>query len=364
MTIFHEMIMLLFLWPVLALGSASPDASTNDEHYPPMWELVPESLNDFSNHNGTAVIDPWDYLHRMAVYKMMLSATAPYLDMKEPGNTRNLLWGLPLQHGWQYLTGRLQDTSVQLSTGQNKQEQTRISPKSWWASLDAGLLQGIPYDIVVSRPSEFQYDFCYSVKECRLSSPNAMDEWKFFFQSIKTLEQVSDNSVPPLSKEEDKALSYMWKAHVESIYVALPRCSRRLSYHSEPEQSFGLDWAMIVDFIAATNFPTNLETTNDFQTFLPNRMLVNGDKAPNIPDFSAQQNRVLSTLHFLYNSNKFSGGLILRLWRKAMCSEKGRAEGRQLIYNMVHDPKMVPQAMIKIIIQMASACDEAKNKKK
>ncbi|XP_069582170.1 protein LEG1 homolog isoform X2 [Ranitomeya imitator] len=356
MTIFHEMIMLLCLWPEVALGSASPDVSSNYEHYPPMWELVPENLTDFSNDNGKVVIDPWDYLQRMAMYKIMLSATALYLDMKEPG--------------------RLQDTSVQPSIGQNK-EQTRISPKSWWAcmnyylavipflaALDAGLLPGIPYDIVISRPEEFQSDFCYSVNECRLSSPKAMDEWKYFFQSIKTMNQVSDISVPPLSKEEDKALLLMWKAHVESLSVALPRCSPRLNYHSEPEQNFGLDWAMTVDFIAATNFPTNLETTNDFQTFLPNRTLVNGDKAPNIPDFSEQQNRVLSTLHFLYNSNKSSGGLILRLWRKAMCSEKGRAEGRNLLYSMVHDPKMVPQAMINIIISMASACEQAKNKKK
>ncbi|XP_073532138.1 protein LEG1 homolog [Phyllobates terribilis] len=374
MVVFHEMIMLLFLWPVLPLGSASPDVPTNNEHYPPMWELVPESQTDFTNNK---VINPWNYLDRMAMYKMMLNATEPYLDMKEPGNKKNLLWGLPLQHGWQYLTDRLRDTSVQPSSGQNEQEQTRISPKSWWAcmnyylavipflaALDAGLLQGITYDIVIAPPSEFESDFCCSVKECRLSCPKAMNEWTIFFQSIKTLNQVSDISIPPLSKKEDQALSYMWNAHVESIYTALPHCSARLNYLSEPEKSFGMEWATTVDFIAATNFPTDLESTNNFQIFLPTRILVNGDKAPNIPDFSEQQNRVLATLHFLYESNKFSGGLILRLWRKAMCSEKGRAEGRNLLYNMVHDPKLVPQTMIKIIIKMASACEEAKNRKK
>ncbi|KAM4041117.1 protein LEG1 homolog [Anomaloglossus baeobatrachus] len=374
MTIFPEMTMLLLLVPVLALGS--PEVSSNNEQYPPLWEFVIEKLTDFSSHDNKVVIDPLDYLQRMAMYKILLLSTAPFLDMNEPGNKRNILWGLPLQHGWQYLTGRLRDPSMQPSSGQNNQEQTKISPKSWWAcmnyylsvipflaAIDAGLFQGFPYDIVISHPDKFQSDFCYSGEECRRSSPKAMDEWTAFFQTIQTFNQNSDISIPPSSKE-DKALSSMWKAHVESINIALPRCSARLQYLSEPEESFGTDWAATVHFIAATNFPTNLQSTNEFQTFLPGRILVKGDKAPNILDFSGQQNRVLWTLHFLQEANKFSGGFILELWRQAMCTEKGREEGRNLLYSMANDPGMAPQTMIKIIMQMASACEQQKKTKK
>ncbi|XP_075720374.1 protein LEG1 homolog [Rhinoderma darwinii] len=361
------MTMLMFLWLVIGLGYANPDISSHNDNYPPMWEHVSENLADFRIHNDKVVINPWNYLERMAMYKILLKVTAPFLDMKEPGNKKNVLWGLPLQHGWQFHTGRLQDTSKQRS-----EDQTSISAKSWWAcmnyylsvipflgAVDAELFEGFPYGIDISRPDESQSDFCYSMEECRSSSTKAMDKWKTFFESIKASSQMSVVSVPPLAKEEDIVLSYMWRAHVESINVALPRCSERLRYLSGPEGGFGEDWATAVEFIAATNFPTNFQSTNDFQTFLPHRILVENDKVPNIPDLSETENRVLSTLHSINKVNRFTGGYLLSLWKKAMCSEQGKAAGRNLLQNMVTDPNLAPQTMIKIMIELLknSACE-------
>lgn len=80
-----------------------------------------------------------------------------------------------------------------------------------------------------------------------------------------------------------------------------------LKYLSDPEANFGKDWANAVDFIAATYFSTDLLTTNNFQVFLPQRMLVVGDVIPFISDFSSQQNRVLLSLSTLYKTNKVTG---------------------------------------------------------
>lgn len=377
MTIFPHITMLFFLWLALVLGSANCEVSSHSNDYPPLWELVPENLADFSIHYEKVIINPWNYLERMGMYKVLLNVTAPFLDMKEPGNKRNVLWGLPLQHGWQFHTGRLQDLSMQPSHGQKSENQTSISVKSWWAcmnyylavipflgAIEAGLFEGFPYGIVISPPNESQTDFCYSIEECRSFSTKAMNGWKAFFESIKTSNQISDMSMPSLSKEEDRFLSHMWSAHVESINVALPHCAERLSYLSGPEGSFGKDWSTAVEFIAATNFPTNFQSTNDFQTFLPKRILDEGDKAPHIPDFTEQENSVLATLHFINQVNTFTGGYLLRLWKKAMCSEQGKAAGRNLLQTMVTDPHLAPQTIIKIIIELAknSACEVQKHR--
>lgn len=80
-----------------------------------------------------------------------------------------------------------------------------------------------------------------------------------------------------------------------------------LKYLSDPEANFGKDWANAVDFIAATHFSTDLLTTNDFQVFLPPRMLVEGDVLPFIKDFSPEQNKVLVSLRALHKVNKLTG---------------------------------------------------------
>lgn len=52
-------------------------------------------------------------------------------------------------------------------------------------------------------------------------------------------------------------------------------------------------------YLAAALFPTTLVRTYEFQKGLPPRMLVNGDRAPFIHDFTDFQNMVLLVLSFL-----------------------------------------------------------------
>ncbi|XP_073483327.1 protein LEG1 homolog [Aquarana catesbeiana] len=363
----HEMFRLFILWLLLSFGNADPNISEHNQGFPPRWDLVPGSLSDFKIQNGKIVINPWDYLERMGMYKILLNATEPYLDMTKSGNQRNILWGLPLQFGWQFQTGRLIADSGATGGPNTEKIQTLISGRSWWAcmnyylavvpflgALDAGLLQGSAYDIDISHPEEFESDFCYSVTGCQSVTPQAMKEWKTFFEVIKTSSQTSETSIPPLSKEEEQFLAYMWRAHVESINTGLPRCYKRLGYLSVPEGNFGKDWATTVEFLAAVNFPTNFQSTNDFQHFLPHRKLVDGDKVPNVADFTEQQNRVLSTLQLINKVNTYTGGFLLKLWKKAMCSDEAKAEGRNLLQNLVNDPHLAPQTVIKIVMKIVT----------
>ncbi|NWX35352.1 LEG1H protein, partial [Notiomystis cincta] len=324
---------------VTALRSENDVAA--DDVYPPLWDLAAETLLDFPVRDNKIVINAWNYQERLGVYKSLLNASAKYFGAFGPQNSGNILWGLPLQHGWQFRTGRLADPSGVTSCGYENGEFLCQSVRSWWScmnyylsiipflgAVEAGLFGQLPYEIEILPPEEQKDDFCYSVKDCWSRMPKLMDDWKAFFEH----QAVSSASFS--SFKLDDALGLMWKAHTSSIAYALPKFKDSLKYLSDPEANFGVDWSNAVDFIAATHFYTDLPTTNNFQAFLPQRMLVEGDVPPSISDFSPQQNKVLVSLRALHKTNKLTGGLLLKLWKKAMSTEAGRKLGRKLIENL------------------------------
>ncbi|NXL44111.1 LEG1H protein, partial [Podilymbus podiceps] len=331
------------LSPATAAAQSENDA-TREDAYPPLWDLAPENLLDFPVKDNKIVINAWNYQERLGMYKNLLSSSAKYFTAFGSQNFGNILWGLPLQHGWQFRTGRLADPSSVTSCGYEDGDLLCISVRSWWScmnyylavipflgAVEAGLFGQLQYEIEILPPEERRADFCYSVADCRSRIPKLMDDWKAYFEvNYFTLFFF----FPPLFHILDDALRHMWRAHVASIAYALPKFQDSLKYLSDPEANFGEDWANAVDFIAATHFSTDFLTTNNFQAFLPQRMLVEGDVLPSISDFSPQQNRVLLSLRALHKANKLTGGLLLKLWQKAMSTEAGRQMGRKLIEDL------------------------------
>ncbi|NWI37937.1 LEG1H protein, partial [Picathartes gymnocephalus] len=335
------------LSPVTAAARSENDVSGEDV-YPPLWDLAPKNLLDFPVKDNKIVISAWNYQDRLGVYKSLLNASAKYFGAFGPQNSGNILWGLPLQHGWQFHTGRLADPSGVTSCGYENGELLCQSVRSWWScmnfylaiipflgAVEAGLFGQLPYEIEILPPEEQKEDFCYSVKDCWSHMPKLMDDWKAFFEVNNFLKKHKSVSSARFSSFKlDDALGLMWKAHTTSLAYALPKFQDRLKYFSNPEANFGEDWANAVDFIAATHFSTDLLNTNNFQAFLPQRILVEGDVPPSIRDFSAQQNKVLVSLRALHKADKLTGGLLLKLWQKAMSTEAGRKMGRQLIESL------------------------------
>ncbi|NXI35077.1 LEG1H protein, partial [Galbula dea] len=328
----------LTLRPATATAWSENDAT--GDIYPPLWDLAPENLLDFPVRNNKIVINPWNYPERLGMYKTLLKSSAKYFTTFGPQNFGNILWGLPLQHGWQFRTGRLADPSRVTSCGYEDGDLLCISVRSWWScmnyylavipflgAVDAGLFGQLPYEVELLPPEEQRDDFCYSVANCRSRIPELMDDWKAYFEV--------NHPATFSSFILDDALHLTWKAHVSSIAYALPKFQDSLKYLSDPEAGFGEDWANGVDFIAATHFSTDLLTTNSFQAFLPQRMLTEGDVLPSIGDFSPEQNRVLLSLRALHRANHLTGGLLLKLWQKAMSTEAGRKMGQQLIEDLV-----------------------------
>ncbi|XP_032910882.1 protein LEG1 homolog [Catharus ustulatus] len=331
------------LSPATAAARSGNDA-TGENVYPPLWDLAPENVLDFPVKDNKIVIRAWNFQDRLGVYKSLLNASAKYFAAFGPQNSGNILWGLPLQHGWQFRTGRLADPSGVTSCGYENGELLCLSVRSWWScmnyylaiipflgAVEAGLFGQLPYEIEILPPEERKDDFCYSVKDCWSRMPELMDDWKAYFEYLLSTEHEAVSSASFSSFKLDDALGLMWKAHTNSIGYALPKFQDSLKYLSDPEANFGEDWASGVDFIGATHFSTDLPNTNTFQAFLPQRMLVEGDVIPFISDFSPEQNRVLMSLRALHKANELTGGLLLKLWQKAMSTEEGRKKGRELI---------------------------------
>ncbi|NXC39053.1 LEG1H protein, partial [Penelope pileata] len=328
------LILTVTLNPAADTAQSDKDA-TREDVYPLLWDFVPENLLDFPVKNNKIIINPWNYRERLGVYKVLLNSSAKYFTAFGSQNSGNILWGLPLQHGWQFCTGRLADPTNGTSCGYGN---LCISVRSWWScmnyylaiipflgAVEAGLFGEVQYEVEILSPEERRADFCYSFADCHSHIPELMDEWKAYFEV---------NDFTSSSFVLDDALDHMWKAHVASIAYALPKFQDSLKYLPLPEANFGEDWANGVDFIAATHFSTDLQTTNNFQAFLPQRMLTEGDVLPFISGFSPQQNRVLLTLSALHKANQKTGGLLLKLWQKAMSTEPGRKIGRKLIEDL------------------------------
>nr|XP_003404074.1 protein LEG1 homolog [Loxodonta africana] len=310
-------------WACVILGCLSASltgASNLSDLYPPLWEESPGQFSDYRMKDGQYIIDAWIYPERMGMYKILMNQTARYFEKFAAENEQNILWGLSLHHGWQYHTGRLADPTRRTDCGHKSGKHLCISVDSWWADLnyflsaipflaaiDSGIMGLSPDKIILLPPSKDQMKFCYNVSSCRSSFPTAMKKWNEFYQHVKS----------PSSSFDD-LLKYLWAAHVSCLDVARKSFHSRLKYYPKPEADFERSWALFVDYLSPTLFPTTLIEVYEFQKGQPPRMLVAGDRAPFISDFTNFQNIVLLGVNFLHKVHKFTGTSSFTVWKTLM----------------------------------------------
>uniref|UniRef100_A0A8D2DHV5 Protein LEG1 homolog n=1 Tax=Sciurus vulgaris TaxID=55149 RepID=A0A8D2DHV5_SCIVU len=318
----------LTCWACVLVGCLSASftrASDLSGLCPPLWKESPGDFSGYTVENGTYIINPWVFSEKMGMYKILLNKTAIYFAKFAPENEQNLLWGLPLQHGWQYSSGRLADPSQRTDCG-HKPDDLCVSVDSWWADLnyflsvipflaavDSGIL-GISSDQVrLSPPPKDQTRFCYDVSGCHSSFSEMMNKWIDFYQYMKL----------PSSNFED-LLKYLWAAHTTSLKNIVKSFEDRYDFYSKKESEFARKWAIAVEYIGASRIPTTLIRIHKSQKHLPPRILVNTDTAPLISDFTALQNTVLLGLNTLGRVDKTSGSFSLTAWKIAMKTQTSR----------------------------------------
>ena len=261
-----------FLLIALSIWIAAPAASSHPTVPPkscndlvPGFCKSPSTLDDYPVVNGETVIDPWSYLERLGLYKIMLNVTDKYMPPRNrtltskshTWNLDNVLWGLPIQFGWQMRSGRLQDFSQFPS---NISE--RVSPNSWWGSLNyylsvipflGALNSGVinhKYPIKLLPPKYHAEDFCLTIESCK-EFGEAVQHWTEFFEGVVT-NQSGFVAIPTLTPRKETILDLIWTAHRSSLHMVLDRFSGEvLSLMPPPEQKIGLSWANLVDYIAA-----------------------------------------------------------------------------------------------------------------
>ena len=219
---------LLLLLIYAVISHLSIPVSSVAKHYPPGWQDAPGSWAEFPavgqiSGQKKTVIDPWNYLQRMGVYKLMIKQTELFFDFWGYNNTGNLLWGLPLQFGWQKTTGRLRD--MRSNHGNAGCGDYCVSPNSWWAdmnyylsvlpflgALNAGIFTPLKYPLHINKPpnvsDKVKQKFCTSVEECKAKHDEVIQDWTEFFRRIKAASSASDH---------DATVALMWKAHTTSI---------------------------------------------------------------------------------------------------------------------------------------------------
>ncbi|XP_028366041.2 protein LEG1 homolog [Phyllostomus discolor] len=331
------MMALLSSWACILIGcfsvSLGEEAASLSALYPPLWDRSPGQFSEYRMENGKYIINPWIYPERMGMYKMLLTQTARYFEKFAPENEKNILWGLALQHGWQYSTGRLADPSQRTDCGYESGDPLCISVDSWWADInyflcalpflaavDSGIM-GISSDqVILLPPPKDQMKFCVNVSTCQSSFPTVMRKWNTFYKHVQS----------PYSSFED-LLRYLWDAHTKTLHDVLKPFEHRLVYYSKAEADFERIWSVCVEYIAALQVPTTLIKMHELQKGLPPRMLVNGDSAPFISDFSERQNMFLFGLSLIRDVNSWTGSLSLTIWKILMKTQIARQQALEFL---------------------------------
>ncbi|XP_036438364.1 liver-enriched gene 1, tandem duplicate 1 [Colossoma macropomum] len=338
-------------------------AVVTENGFPILWEKAPALLSELPQADGVVKLDPWDYLQRMAMYRLMINATNSFMSSMGPGATENPLWGLPLQLGWKLKSGRLVDPTGVSTCGQESSDPVCIATSSWWGcanyhlsvipflvAVEAGLVGDGQAQVKIQVPAEMASDYCSST--CSSVHPDAIQKWATFFQSLKTISasEASDDD------KRDQILGLMWSAQLASLDAVSSTCADKKTHYSSPERSFIDSWLHSAQYVGASHFHSSMEKSVQFMTPLPSRVLQETDKPPKIADLSTEENHTLYIFSWMTSINKLLGGTLTSMWQRAMCSAAARVKGRALLDDLLFNPQFATSSMLSILTEMTTKC--------
>ncbi|KAL0967364.1 hypothetical protein UPYG_G00251310 [Umbra pygmaea] len=356
-----------FIWIVFLLQLVALRANAaviTENGLPILWDQAPGQLSVLAQGNSVITINPWNYLQRMSLYRILVDSTNQYMASMGPEATESPLWGLPLQLGWKLRSGRLIDPTGATKCGY-EEDPMCISANSWWACVNI-YISVIPFlaavdeavigdgliQFQVQAPAESAEGYCLSLLSCSTEHPLLMTKWKEFFQTLKN---VSTSEISDLEKR-DQILGAYWAGQQQSLHTASSSCQAKMSSYSSPEVSFANNWIKSADYVAATYFQSSINNSVLFLSPLPSRVLKEWDSPPNIADLSTEENHALYMFDWMNRTDRFLMGSLLKMWRSAMCSDKSREKGRELLNDLVINPKFAASTFFSILKEMIQSC--------
>lgn len=76
-----------------------------EDGVPILWAQTASQLTDLPSQNGVVTPNPWNYLHRLSMLRLLIAATDPYMGSMGSNATDSPVWGLPLQLAWMLTSG-------------------------------------------------------------------------------------------------------------------------------------------------------------------------------------------------------------------------------------------------------------------
>jgi len=355
--------------------SLTSSAVVTENGLPILWQKADSQLADLPT---VLTPNPWNYLHRMGLYRLLIDATDPFMGSMGTEDTDSPMWALPLQLGWELNSGRLVDPTGGTNCGLKTGDTMCISTQSWWAcenyfvsvlpflsAMQQGFMgEGVQaaddddedddddddknYHQIKMQVTAGVEDYCTTYINCAARYPAPMAKWDAFFKGLKAARSSNQSDL----EKKDYILGLFWDAHKSSMYASAV-CNTRQSHYSSAEASFANRWIHSAEYTAAAHFQSNIKNSVMFMKTLPSRVLKDGDKAPNIADLSQEENHALSMFSWMYNMNNLLGGTPVRMWRSAMCSLSTREKGRALMEQMILNPSFDTNSFFSI---MATSC--------
>ncbi|XP_043961789.1 protein LEG1 homolog [Gambusia affinis] len=349
----------------LLLASAvtlSSSAVVLENGLPNLWSQTASQVTELPIQDGILTPNPWNYLNRQSLYRLMIAGTDPYLTYMGTTQTENPFWGLALQLGWMQTSGRLADPSGSTTCGLQTGDAMCISPESFWGCMNY-FTSALPFlsaaqqgflgeNIQIKLQGVAGVEgFCTTYTECSASYSDAMTKWDAFFQALKP---TSESTLPD-NEKKDSILGLYWTAQMATTYVS-STCSVKKSHYSAEEQSFADSWLDSAEYVAAAHFHSNLEKSVLFLNPLPSRILRAGDASPNIADLTEEENYSLTIFSWMKNINTVLGGSMVRMWKGAMCSVTTREKGKELLEQLLTNPSFPTATFLSFITEMTTSC--------
>lgn len=86
--------------------SLSSAAVILENGLPILWAQTASQVTELPIQDGIVTPDPWQFLHRLSFYRLIIASTDPFMGSMGTNATDNPLWGLPLQLGWMLTSGK------------------------------------------------------------------------------------------------------------------------------------------------------------------------------------------------------------------------------------------------------------------
>lgn len=101
------MISTFLLLSFFSVGLAQTTGSAIDENdsYPPFWDHIRGDIAEFPVQNNKIIIDPWKYINRLQIFKVLMKETNKYFASFGENGSGNVLWPWALFHATLFESG-------------------------------------------------------------------------------------------------------------------------------------------------------------------------------------------------------------------------------------------------------------------